>query len=178
MLDFTYVPQESVQLGINRQLLGTRSFQMHESGQLIGFYYPLANVTSFIGEDGLKRAIRWPYINGEVDEKAGGAICKLIVNAHEGITFPEQLSVEQTVALAARYYPTDHKLQFMIGCAYHYEVLKKNDSLSAQGSYMTYTKWMHDIKDSVIRQNMDKQYGNGLKRAADIENQNELAERI
>ena len=165
-------------LGINRCLLGTRSFQMYESSELIGFYYPLANVTSFIGDDGLKRAIRWPYLNGEVNEKSGGAICNLIVNANEGITFPEQLSAEQIVALAARYYPTDHKLQFMIGCAYKHEVLKMNDSVSAQGSYMTYTKWMHDIKDSVIRQNMDKQYGDALKRAADMEHQNELAERI
>lgn len=178
MFDFKFVSKNPEPLGINRQLLGTRSFQVREAGKLIGYYYPLANVTSFIGEDGLKRAIRWPYINGEVDEKAGGAICQLVVNSKEGINFPQQLSEKQTAELADRYYPNDQKLQFMISCAYRHEILEKKGSVSAAGSYMTYNKWMHDIKDSIIRQYMDNEYGNALKRSADMEHQNELAERI
>lgn len=164
-------------LGINRKLFGTRSYRIYKHDELYCFYYPLANVSSFIGQDGIKRAMRWPFENGIIERGRGPVQVQVIVNKEEGISFYETLSEKETMELAERYYPSDEDLQFAIFSAFTHEVLQKK-GLNAHSKFQSYNEWMYDIKDSTVRQYMDERQGNALKREADIEHQNELAERI
>ena len=178
MMDPYSVPEEVREpLGINRNLFGTRSYRIYKHGQLCCFYYPLTNVSSFIGEDGIKRAIRWPFENGLIQDSKGSTQVQVVVNAEEGIFFYDTVSEKETMELAKRYYPSDEDLQFAIFSACTHEVLQKK-GLNAHSKFQSYNEWMYDIKDSVVRQYMDEKSGNALKREANIEHQNELAERI
>lgn len=185
MLDHSFFPEEIDFTGsIKRKDFGTRSYAVYQEGStrqdknkgLKYFYYPYMNVSHFMGDDGIKRAIQWPCTDeGVVNIGKGQAICQEIVNEKEAISFYKTLSIEETVSLAHNYYPRDKDFLWIISQCYHHEIERSFEG-SDSDRYKAYSNWMHEISDPVVRAYMNNKSGNDLKKAADMEYQHQIAE--